>query len=332
MSLLLEGRSYREIGAITACSQTTIRTAKRVIDAEGLPLDRVRRLTDAEIAGLFPDGRSRVKGEYDDPDFARVVTSFKKNQHFTLLQGWRSYTSRLSVLRKYGYSQYCALFNAYVRKHDLTAVLKHEPGKTMFIDWAGDTIDLVDAITGTITKAYLFVTVLPYSGYLWCRAFTDMRMPAWITAHVGAFEFYGGVPQLIIPDYVPRNIIRVLCPVRLCAQGVGWCGGFWGCAPEDTNSGEHNAVGRARVFPFTQSSERKLLCSRSISSSQLRPIGFGGLGSVLRSNRIWNGWSGRAMPIRRSGGGCRSGTRSGSSLGSKARGPLPIYPSTLRRS
>ena len=200
MSLLLEGRSYREIGAITACSQTTIRTAKRVIDAEGLPLDRVRRLTDAEIAGLFPDGRSRVKGEYDDPDFARVVASFKKNQHFTLLQGWRSYTSRRSVLRKYGYSQYCALFNAYVRKHDLTAVLKHEPGKTMFIDWAGDTIDLVDAITGTTTKAYLFVTVLPYSGYLWCRAFTDMRMPAWITAHVGAFEFYGGVPQLLIPD------------------------------------------------------------------------------------------------------------------------------------
>ena len=88
MSLLLEGRSYREIGAITACSQTTIRTAKRVIDAEGLTLDRVRRLTDAEIAGLFPDGRSRVKGEYDDPDFARVVASFKKNQHFTLLQGW----------------------------------------------------------------------------------------------------------------------------------------------------------------------------------------------------------------------------------------------------
>lgn len=200
MSLLLEGRSYREIGAMTACSQTTIRTAKRVIDAECFSLDGVRRLTDAEVAGLFPDGRSRVKGEYDDPDFSKIVASFKKNQHFTLLQGWRSYTSRPSALRKYGYSQYCALFNAYVTKHDLTAVLKHEPGKTMFIDWAGDTIDLVDAVTGAVTKACLFVTVLPYSGYLWCRAFTDMRMPAWVAAHVGAFEFYGGVPQLLIPD------------------------------------------------------------------------------------------------------------------------------------
>ena len=106
MSLLLEGRSYREIGAMTACSQTTIRTAKRVIDAECFSLDGVRRLTDAEVAGLFPDGRSRVKGEYDDPDFSKIVASFKKNQHFTLLQGWRSYTSRPSALRKYGYSQY----------------------------------------------------------------------------------------------------------------------------------------------------------------------------------------------------------------------------------
>jgi len=200
MSLLLESRSYREISAMLECAPKSIAAARRVIKAEALTSDRLAQLSDTALAELFPDGRSRVKSEYDDPDYAKVVASFKKNRHYTLLQGWRMYTSRPSSLRKYGYSQYCALFNRYVQSHDLTAVLHHEPGKTMFIDWAGDTIDLVDEVTGEVTRAYLFVTVLPYSGYLWCQAFTDMRMPSWLAAHVAAFEFYGGVPQLLIPD------------------------------------------------------------------------------------------------------------------------------------
>ncbi len=71
----------------------------------------------------------------------------------------------------------------------------------MLVDWAGDTIPLVDAVTGEIRKAYLFVAVLPYSGYVWCRAFMDMKMASWNAAHVGAFEFFGGVAQLLVPDH-----------------------------------------------------------------------------------------------------------------------------------
>src|SRR5699024_8121259 len=117
-----------------------------------------------------------------------------------LLQAWRAYVNAGSQLRKYGYSQYCHLFGRYAAAHDLVATLHHEPGRAMFVDWAGDTIELVDAVTGQIAKAYLFVAVLPYSGYVYCRAFTNMRMDAWISAHVGAFEFIEGVPQLIVPD------------------------------------------------------------------------------------------------------------------------------------
>ena len=200
MNLLLERRSYREIVAMLGCAPKSVAASKKQLDEQNLTIDRLAQLTDQEVAALFPDGRSRVRAEYLEPEFSKVVASFKKNQHYTLLQGWRTYTGKPSELRKYGYSQYCALFSEYVKKHDLTAVLKHTPGRTLFIDWAGDTIDLVDAVTGSVTKAYLFVTVLPYSGYLWCRAFTDMRMPSWIAGHVGAFEFYGGVPQLLIPD------------------------------------------------------------------------------------------------------------------------------------
>ena len=55
-------------------------------------------------------------------------------------------------------------------------------------------------MTGEVSRAYLFLAVLPFSGYVFCRAFTDMPMEAWIAAHVAAFEFIGGTVQILVPD------------------------------------------------------------------------------------------------------------------------------------
>ena len=104
------------------------------------------------------------------------------------------------MLRKYGYTQYCHLFAGHVRSKDLVAVLHHEPGRAMLVDWAGDTVPLVDSLTGEIVKAYLFVAVLPYSGMVFCRAYLDMKMPAWLDAHMRAFAAFGGVTEIVVPD------------------------------------------------------------------------------------------------------------------------------------
>ncbi|MEI2641453.1 MAG: IS21 family transposase [Candidatus Nanopelagicales bacterium] len=78
--------------------------------------------------------------------------------------------------------------------------LHHEPGRAMFVDWAGDTVAIADAVTGEVVKAYLFVAVLPFSGMVFCRGFTTMGMDSWIAGHVEAFTAFGGAPQLVVPD------------------------------------------------------------------------------------------------------------------------------------
>lgn len=200
MTLLFQGRSYREIVDAVGCSHRDVATARTAIKGRGLTAQRLSEMLDEDLAGLFPDGRQKVSGGYDSPDFARVVASFKSNPHFTLLRSWRTYVGSASELRKYGYSQYCHLFGEYAARNDLVATLHHEPGRAMFVDWAGDTIPVVDVVTGQVVKAYLFVAVLPFSGYVFCRAFTDMRIDAWIHAHVGAFAFISGATQLVVPD------------------------------------------------------------------------------------------------------------------------------------
>ncbi len=200
MSLLLKGRSYREVVAAAGCSHRDVSAARTAMTVHEITAERLGVMSEDDLAGLFPDGRSRVSAEYEQPDFARVARSMRANRHFTLLQAWRAYAAGTSPLRRYGYAQYCHLFGEYAVRNDLVAVLHHEPGRAMLVDWAGDTIALADAVTGEVSRAYLFLAVLPFSGYVFCRAFTDMRMEAWIAAHVAAFEFIGGAVQILVPD------------------------------------------------------------------------------------------------------------------------------------
>ena len=209
MGLVLQGRSYREIVAGAGCSHRDVSTARKAIETHSVTAESLATMSDDAVAGWFPDGRSKVTAGYDMPDFARVAASMKRNRHYTLLQAWRIYVGQQgSALRKYGYAQFCHLFGEYAVRNDLVATLHHEPGRALFVDWAGDTIPLVDAVTGEIVKAYLFVAVLPFSGCVFCRAFTDMRMVAWIDAHVGAFQFLGGVPQILVPDHAATATYR----------------------------------------------------------------------------------------------------------------------------
>ena len=198
LELVLAGRSYVEIVDTVGCSRRDVSRVKHAIAQRGVV--SAAAVSDAEFGEWFPDGRRRVSDEYEQPDLARVLASMRQNRHFTLLQAWRRYADATGPGKKYGYSQFCALFADHVRTHDLVATLHHEPGRAMLVDWAGDTIDLVDAVTGEITRAVLFVAVLPFSGALFCRAYANMRSEAWLDAHVRAFSFYGGVVQIVVPD------------------------------------------------------------------------------------------------------------------------------------
>ena len=64
------------------------------------------------------------------------------------------------------------------------AVLRYEPGRALLVDWVGPTVDLVDSVPGELTEAYLWVGVLPYSGVICCRAYLNMKSPAWLDAHI----------------------------------------------------------------------------------------------------------------------------------------------------
>ena len=88
---------------------------------------------------------------------------------------------------------------------------EHRAGEKLFVDYAGHTVGVVNRDTGEVREAQVFVAVLGASNYTYAEATWTQTLPDWIASHVRAFQFMGGSTELLIPDDVPGNIIRIMC-------------------------------------------------------------------------------------------------------------------------
>ena len=59
-----------------------------------------------------------------------------------------------------------------------------------------------------ITSPYIFVAVLPAIAFPFAYAYGDTKTANWIDAHVRAFEYFRGVPRIIIPDNTKTAVIK----------------------------------------------------------------------------------------------------------------------------
>ena len=79
-------------------------------------------------------------------------------------------------------------------------------GEKLFVDFAGDTMPVFDAITGEVREAKIFVAVLGASNYTYVEARFSEGLPDWIGAHVNALAFLGGVPKAIVCDNLKAGV------------------------------------------------------------------------------------------------------------------------------
>jgi len=85
----------------------------------------------------------------------------------------------------------------------------HAGGEKLFVDYAGDTVPMVvGRRTGEVRDAHLFVTVLGGSSLSFACATWTEQFPDWAAAHNATFAFFGGVPQLLVPDNAKVAVIK----------------------------------------------------------------------------------------------------------------------------
>jgi transposase len=138
-------------------------------------------------------GQSRVM-----PDCAYLQQELRK-KGVTLRLLWEEYRANQQT-DFYRYSQFCEHYRQFRAKLDVVMRQEHRAGEKLFTDFSGDGIVIQDPVTGTTWEAPLFVAVLGASNYTYAEAFASQDERCWQDAHIHAFEYFGVVSQLVVPD------------------------------------------------------------------------------------------------------------------------------------
>jgi transposase len=159
---------------------------------------------------LFANRGGRPTGPMNRPapDFIALQSELRKHPHLTLQLLWEEY--RAQQPGGYGYSRFCDLYRRWQETQDVVLRQEHRAGEKLFVDWAGAKIPLGTREPGAVESASVFVAVLGASNYTFAYATASQDLWNWIDAHIRAFEFFEGVPQLVVPDN-PRTGVARAC-------------------------------------------------------------------------------------------------------------------------
>ena len=199
----MSGRAIaRSIGA----SPATVGDYLRRAEAAGLDeWSAVEALDEVSLdRRLFPppppSGVSRAL-----PDWAEVHQELRR-KGVTLELLWQEY--RATHPDGYQYSWFCQSYRAWTGKLDLVMRQEHRAGERLFVDYAGQTVAVVDRRTGELREAQVFVAVLGASSYTYAEATWTQGLTDWCASHVRTFRFLGGVPELLVPDNLKSAVSR----------------------------------------------------------------------------------------------------------------------------
>jgi transposase len=164
---------------------------------------------------LFP--KKPRKSELVMPDWPLLHDELVHEKHMTEQLLWDEYRAKYGEAT-YSYSHFAALYRSWRGQLDLVMRQDHRAGEKVFVDFAGDTLTYFDGRGREARKAHIFVAVLGASAYTFAKALPNETRSSWVDGHISAFEFFGGVPEIAVPDYVAGNIIRLMFPPVLCGQ------------------------------------------------------------------------------------------------------------------
>lgn len=99
----------------------------------------------------------------------------------------------------YSYSQFCNIFGEWSKSHvEPTMRFEHKAGEKGFVDWAGKTLPYYE--NGEEKEGHLFIATLGGSSYTYAGVYPDEKLPNWTKGHTDAYKYFGGVPQITVPD------------------------------------------------------------------------------------------------------------------------------------
>lgn len=200
--------SQRAIASSCDCSRNTVISVLNRAQERDISWPLPNDLTNGELHNfLFPEKKATQIQK--TPDFEYIHKELaKKGVTLTLL--WDEYCQKCHQTSEipYMYTQFCFHYRKYANVTKATLRIRRKPGEVMEVDWAGATAFLKDNLTGEKIPAYIFVATLPCTQYTYVEACLSQNTEHWILAHIHAFNYFGGIPEMIVPDNLRTGVDR----------------------------------------------------------------------------------------------------------------------------
>lgn len=201
---LCAGLSFSEVSRCLKISKSAAAKYASLARVANVDWETAQTLTDPELeARLYKPALPRSSHQLA-PDFALVHQELKR-AGVTLQLLWEEYAKDNTLA--YKYTSFCIKYREWAMGLKRSMRQTHIAGEKLFVDYAGQTMPIIDATTGEITQAQIFVATFGASNYTYACATARQTTADWIGAQVQALEFFGGVPRLIVPDQA-RALIK----------------------------------------------------------------------------------------------------------------------------
>lgn len=199
------GLSNRAISRALKVGRETVREYLHRAKEAGLTWEQVQQMDEGAIEEkLFPASDTKGRGSGKRvPDWSMVREELGRHKGVTLRLLWEEYYS-IEPETAYSYSQFCHLYRIWSKKLPSVMVQVYKGGEYLFVDYAGQTVPYIDRVSGEEKRAQIFVASLGASSFTYVEAGQDLV--SWISGHVNAFGYFGGVPEIVVPDNLKSGV------------------------------------------------------------------------------------------------------------------------------
>jgi transposase len=200
------GLSPTQVSIGAGLPRTTVRRYLERSASLGLSWPLPPEMDDGRLEELLFGGPAAASVKQQSaPDWAEVHKELRR-PGVTLQLLWVEYKERNPD--GFQYTWFTDHYRMWARQLDVVLRQEHRAGEKLFVDFAGQTVPVTNPKTGEIAQAQIFAAVLGASNYTYLEATRSQEMADWVAAHARAFEYFGGVPQIVVPDNLKVGVTR----------------------------------------------------------------------------------------------------------------------------
>ena len=199
------GLSLEQIARAQNLSKGVVAKYLKRATAAGIDGVVAQTLSEADLVErLKPQNDTPRQSSFTAPDFAHIHQALK-HKSVTLQMLWEDYRDQCPG-RAYRYTSFCVQYRAFAKGLKRSMALGHpvrqvhRAGEKLFVDYAGQTLSVIDPASGEIRRAQVFVAVLGASNYTYAEATWTQTAADWLGAHCRALAYFGGCPEVVVPD------------------------------------------------------------------------------------------------------------------------------------